>query len=383
MPFLFTSLCDLFSELEKYQARDPPLLRSDLDKSNHICVTTWFNRHQTRIHDKDTDGVALLSALFPERRVDRVFRLKEPSLVRIIGRCLLLGAGRKEDLDRWKTRGGGDLGQCVERVMRQAENEKCRPVTVEQVDDALDRIASRCRFSGPEVREGPAAQDVDEELGPIFRNLQSRDAKWLTRMILKDYSPLIVPQILMLRNFHFLLPDLLRFQDSFKAALEMLQVSSISEFPPRPAREHEYLLRLCVAEKLAPRVGVKVGRPPYYKARSIKHCHKMAGNRCMSLARKYDGEYCQIHVDLSKGFDCIQIFSKSGKDSTLDRVKIHETIKKSLRIGEAGCKISKHCILEGELVVWSDKDKAILEFDKIRKHVSRSGVFLGTENDSP
>lgn len=40
------------------------------------------------------------------------------------------------------------------------------------------------------------------------------------------------------------------------------------------------------------------------------------------------------------------------------------------------------CILEGELVVYSDKHHKILGFHKIRKHVSRSGSFLGTDKDS-
>ncbi|EEY18025.1 ATP-dependent DNA ligase domain-containing protein [Verticillium alfalfae VaMs.102] len=38
-----------------------------------------------------------------------------------------------------------------------------------------------------------------------------------------------------------------------------------------------------------------------------------------------DGEYCQVHVDLSKGSRSVQIFSKSGKDSTQDRVGIHKS----------------------------------------------------------
>lgn len=34
-------------------------------------------------------------------------------------------------------------------------------------------------------------------------------------------------------------------------------------------------------------------------------------------------EYCQIHINLTKGKDWIKIFSKSGRDSTHDRVGIH------------------------------------------------------------
>jgi DNA ligase-4 len=34
------------------------------------------------------------------------------------------------------------------------------------------------------------------------------------------------------------------------------------------------------------------------------------------------------------------------------------------------------------LLVWSDKDENILEFHKLRKFLTRSGTFLGTDHDS-
>ncbi|RMX83898.1 hypothetical protein D0869_04964 [Hortaea werneckii] len=55
---------------------------------------------------------------------------------------------------------------------------------------------------------------------------------------------------------------------------------------------------------------------------------------------------------------------------------------KCLRLGQLDCKIKQHAILLGEMVVYSDKDRCVLPFDKIRKHVLRSGVSLGTEADS-
>jgi DNA ligase-4 len=42
----------------------------------------------------------------------------------------------------------------------------------------------------------------------------------------------------------------------------------------------------------------------------------------MSVEAKVDGEYCQIHVDVSRGRRGVQIFSKSGKDSTEDRKRL-------------------------------------------------------------
>ena len=69
---------------------------------------------------------------------------------------------------------------------------------------------------------------------------------------------------------------------------------------------------------------------------------------------KIDGEYCQIHVDLAKTSGHIQIFSKSGKDSTEDKEALHSIIRSSLDMGKPNCRFSKSCILEGEVVVYSD-----------------------------
>jgi DNA ligase 4 len=46
-------------------------------------------------------------------------------------------------------------------------------------------------------------------------------------------------------------------------------------------------------------------------------------------------------------------------------------------------KFKRQCILEGELLVWSDEKKQIEPFHKIRKHVRRAGRLLGCAEDSP
>ncbi|KAE8553380.1 hypothetical protein EYB25_004762 [Talaromyces marneffei] len=225
--------------------------------------------------------------------------------------------------------------------MSQAENQILpgQEVTVEEIDNILQEVASRCRFSGPNVRRKYAAVDVDEVLGSLYRRLSSRDAKWLTRMILKSYHPVQLPAEYFLKKVHFLLPHFLLFQDSLEAAVELLTSPSLKLFPPQPQSDFANLL------------GDK----------ALEHL---------------------IHIDITKGQDCIQIFSKSGKDSTLDRAGIHDVIKRSLAIGEPHCKVSRRCILEGELLVWDDRDGKILEFHKLRKFLSRSDIFIGTELDS-
>ncbi|KAI9758443.1 MAG: vacuolar protein sorting-associated protein 1 [Chaenotheca gracillima] len=388
MPFRFTYFCDLLEQLEDYATRDPPLLPKRQDELSRKAIQLWFQSHRLRIDASDSSPAALLSALFPERRTDRVYALREKTLVKLLGRVLEIGASRRAILEQWTEAGAGDLGERVQFVQRQAEMPIAsagREVTIEEVDVALTKLAARCRFSSIEVRKagGPRA-DPESVLSPIFHRLQSREAKWFTRMILKSYLPVVLPEQLVLKQFHFLLPDLLRFQSSFDAAAALLRGPVIGSFPASPRHKLvEARLRKEAKKELCPKVGVKVGRVNFLKARSIKHCIQMAAGRTMSLERKYDGEYCQIHIDLTKGSDWLKIFSKSGKESTKDRSGIHDALQKCLRIGSVDCMIKQRCILEGELVVFSDKEGLIMPFRKLRKHLPRSGTYLGASKDSP
>lgn len=158
--------------------------------------------------------------------------------------------------------------------------------------------------------------------------LSPLEAKWLTRLVLKDFRVIDVDESVIYRAYHGLLPRILRVRDNIPAAANVLRdilreeredQARRGQGPGKPARwDTEVVLR-----HLRPTLGTKVGRPFWRKARSIKHCLDM-GHGFMSVEKKIDGEYCQIHVDLSKGRDCIQIFSKSGKDSTKDRIRVHE-----------------------------------------------------------
>lgn len=235
MGFKFAFLCDLLSNLEDNQVVKASTAARSYNPDIRV-VSRWFSQHEKRLRQKDTDQLSVLSCMFPEKLSDRVYWLQHTSLVRVIGRCLLLGLSRREELERWRLSGGVDLGECVESVMRQAENyiPSDQEVFVEEIDAALVRLASRCKFSGPQVRRQHTAVDVEECLGPLYRRLSSRDAKWLTRMILKNYSPVILPADFMLKKFHFLLPPLLLFQDSFDSALKTLASDRISRFPPHP-----------------------------------------------------------------------------------------------------------------------------------------------------
>ena len=387
MPFKFLDLCTLLSDLELYYVREVPLHPNILRKRIQDRTRQWFRSRHLTVNSPEIDVVALLSALFPEKRTDRVYSLKAPSLSRRLRGCLCLGAGRWQLLDDWKSPGRGDLGDCVERALKQSEFPVQLPdneVTLEQVDAAFGRLAARNRFSGPDVRETKENEDpreVDRTLEQIYRRLQSREAKWFTRMLLKDLGSLELPLPMVLGCLHPDLPGYIKVYDTFEAAISMLRGRDV----PAPLPDVQASKPQTTANDtgiLTPKVGTKIGRMKYLVGRSVKHAVSMIARRKMSVERKYDGEYCQIHVDLTAGANWIKIFSKSGKDSTVDRAGIHESVRKCLRLGQEDCAFSGKCILEGELVVWSDREKDILDFCKIRKHVSRSGSYLGTTFDS-
>jgi len=377
MPFLFSYVCDLLQRLDENQRR-----RSGQRRSEDL-IRDWFERHRRQIERCESTAIALLSTLLPETRTDRVYGLQVKTLNSIIARALGVdNTSRKLELERWLTPGHGvDLGDCVESILNKTPNGHADPnVMVEQVDNILHGIASLNRFSSPAVRSSARPQkkivDREKELRELYQRVTPRDAKWLTRLILKDYQPVKFGINEVYRCYHPLLPVILKIQHDLGAALALLQdVRNFRAVTQGPLTKAE------LVEHLKPQVGVKVGRQHWLNGRSIKHCLKMGYGR-MSVEKKYDGEFCQIHVDLSKGHNCIQIFSKNGKDSTRNLARLHDTIRTSLRIGQPDCVIERNCILEGEVLVYSDRDNRILSFDKLRKHVPRNGTFINVDMDS-
>lgn len=154
----------------------------------------------------------------------------------------------------------------------------------------------------------------EKALGDIYTRFSPRDAKWFTRLFLKNYQPVILDPQLVYHHYHPRLPLILKVRDDFVDAGRILA-----------SHKHERTVtgKEEFAKYLKPKLGVKVGRQPWIKGRSLKQCLQICDGR-ISCEEKYDGEYCQVHIDLSKGYDCIQIFSKSGKDSTNDRIALHE-----------------------------------------------------------
>ena len=278
MPFLFSLLCDLLNELDQDRMKKESKTINVQSHHTHTTVA-WFNKHRRIIPREGPEAVAFLSCLFPERRADRVFNLQEKRLESIIKQAQGLGVTRLKQLQNWRTRDGADFASCVERVMSATDSEP-RPgssVTLEELDEILDRIAATSSFSSVDLRERIEAKYAEpirtqDALSTIFRRLYSSEAKWMVRMILKTYSPVQIPETLAMQQFHFLLPDLLCFQKSFEAAV--MCGTTIKRMPAHPAKDVEVLLREIAVRKLTPQVGVMITRPAHEKAISKEEASK-------------------------------------------------------------------------------------------------------------
>ncbi|KAL9112304.1 MAG: hypothetical protein Q9227_003422 [Pyrenula ochraceoflavens] len=390
MSFKFRWICDLLQEVEENRVNKIASRSRAYDPDRKV-IEQWFRRHDTRIPRKGPDAVAFLSSLFPQKRVDRVYEMQEANVSTTFGRCLQLSTTRKEQLNRWRTMGVRDVASCIELVMHETEFPDPPPgfeVTLEEIDYVLEQIAAGAKYSSPEVRDKKEHNiDPKKILGSIIRRLKGWQAKWLARIILKDFRTVTLDERFAMLQYHFLLPELLRIQNSFPSVVARLEEIEGLRIPHRCLKEDLQKFRDKAAAQLAPTIGLYIRRPVYEKARSVKHCCDLAASRRVSLERKYDGEYCQIHINTL--FDkplknpTIQIFSKSGKDSTKDRERLRDALKRGLRLWQQDCKIKERCILEGELLVFNDRKRDIQPFDKIRKHVPRSGRYLGTALDSP
>jgi DNA ligase-4 len=258
-------------------------------------------------------------------------------------------------------------------------------VSLQEVDVFLQQLAGQCMFSDPTIPRSSATGDDD--LVELLWRMQPVEAKWFVRVILKDLTMISIDEDAVFQGFHFLLRDLLSFQRNFRAAVDLLK-TEFKEYPETPDPTSAKLFREAASKKLAPVAGIKIGRPNFVKARGIDHCLNMLGSKKWIAERKYDGEYCEVHIDLQNWgtttpTSCIKIFSKSGKDSTADRIGLHQTIIDCLNIGKPNCKFKRHAIILGEMMVFSGTQNCILPFERIRSHVTRSGRYIGDQTDSP
>jgi hypothetical protein len=65
----------------------------------------------------------------------------------------------------------------------------------------------------------------------------------MIRMLLKDYNPVRISEMIVMNQFHFFLPDFLNFQNSFEVVVKLLNESIIRYIFFRMARDTDNIFR--------------------------------------------------------------------------------------------------------------------------------------------
>jgi hypothetical protein len=198
-------VCDILDSLERLFRRQVPLLYKDLNSRVNEEVTKWFREHRDRLDAFNTSANVVMSVLRPEQQNDRVYGIDSESLELIVSRALKLSRQQFEELQRWKTSEILDLAGCVQRIMDKTKNGPTKSIVngvmVEEIDQVLLQTAAFQPGSSGDVRDlaktwtSRCSNEV-ENIGMLYKRLQGKEAKWLTRLILKNYAPVKFPDVL-------------------------------------------------------------------------------------------------------------------------------------------------------------------------------------------
>ncbi|KAK5936570.1 hypothetical protein PMZ80_011168 [Knufia obscura] len=371
MALPFSTICLLWKQLSS-----PDGVR-EADR----IMQQWFEQHFSSLKQED-HALALLSCLLPCKRYDRVYGLGEKQITAIVVRAWGIGSSRQKALEKQQDNGNIDCASAILNALVESGDLRGykTPLTVREVEATLDRVAATCDFSSADLRErhGTSSRTTASDLlVDMFRSMSAQEVPWAVRLLLKDLRPAVVPETLVLQLVHDSLPHVLRVLNSMSSALAFIHDEEERRGKKLSCQELQISLQ--------PQAGTLVGLPGFEKARSIVHGHRLMRDREVSVERKYDGEYCQVHVWKQGGKKKpeVKLFSKNGRDSTHDRAAIVPTVRQCLGLDTARCTLQVHCILVGELVVWNDNADDIMPFYKIRRYVTREGRRLGCAEDSP
>jgi DNA ligase-4 len=282
----FSLVCQLLENLSS----------STSQRLREKIVQAWFQQHDAAIDRKGPGGLALLSCFLPEKRADRVYGLSRARLEDIVAQSQGFGHSCLYELRRLQDGDGLDLASTIEQSLSVTDDPTTpiRPMTIQDINDTLDRVAASCAFSSPSHRGAARPGSIDSRTSLVlaFRRMCSVEAKWLVRLLLKDLRPAVMPVPLTLCLFHFMLPELLRARNTLPDALALLQSATFHQMPANLSGESEKSSKEATWAEIKPRAGTMVGLPVFEKARSIKHCYQLVRHRKVSVERKYDGEYC-------------------------------------------------------------------------------------------
>ncbi|KAJ7245174.1 hypothetical protein B0H12DRAFT_1211485 [Mycena haematopus] len=396
VPFSF--FVSLLREISLYSRPKKTGTKHDEPSASYpalLILNNWVKTLRSKFAPLPPNTTAIVfRLLFPEEDTRRKYDMQETRLASALADCFGTSA---IPLRQWAADGSsGCLGEELLKVLNKTSSyaiDYISPLSIGEVDNLLEELASHSGYSNISVRSNATRRSRTTILRALYRSLSPLDASFLTQIILKDLRPLLYP-----------LPD-----THYTAALKSYNSGSVTQLSKEdalkawdPTRQMLYNYRVCsrlddaaaafdagIVGTIAPRIGSPITIPKSEKGRSCLHALEiLQASKEIWAETKYDGERAQIHVQiLDNGRSRITIFSKSKRDSTMDRHGVHSVIRKALGLSEESSlhfpssKVKKNVILDAEMVAWQG-DK-IDEFWRIRalvEHTAR-GVRKQLQDD--
>lgn len=155
MPITFNDLCTLLEGAEKISVRQPRLPPPKEKDAIHNHTNKWFAAHRQVLDSPGTDGAAILSAVLPHLRKDRVYGLQSPLLSKKITKLLNFNHGQLALFNKCLGGSNADLGESTQRAMVPWDGtfRRKRVISIERVDGLLTQLAAKYRFSDPSIQK--------------------------------------------------------------------------------------------------------------------------------------------------------------------------------------------------------------------------------------
>ncbi|TFK51622.1 DNA ligase/mRNA capping enzyme [Heliocybe sulcata] len=390
------SLSFFISLLENISRIQPRKARFSQRGTQPAPVLEIFRRWVAELTDDQGRAPANATAvvfrsLFPEEDVCRKYELQESRLaqylIKIFASAPRAARDRLANWDAQSTK--GCLGTVIEDVMQSMSDTQDfaqqDQISLQDLDTFLTELASTSAYSSSAIRANHPKSHRRPRLDmltSIYSCLTPSAASFVTQIILKDLRPVLYPLNEMhytaaLKQYNSNAVTMLTKEDAMKIwdpSRVLLRTYSRTSSFEDAARALESILPLMICK---PQVGVPIQIPKCRKAQSCAHAlQQFAATNRIWAETKYDGERAQIHVQvLSDGTPGITIYSKSRRDSTMDRFAVHPIILRSLGFEDSDgsrprlsprkrshTKIRKSIVLEAEMVAFCEETNKIDEF---------------------
>ncbi|KAH9840015.1 uncharacterized protein C8Q71DRAFT_745448 [Rhodofomes roseus] len=334
--------------------------------------------------------------LFPEEDAKRKYDMQEARLAQLLSSVLgVVGNGDSPAgrLASWKAESAiGCLGHEVRKIRDKNRRGPGHDLSIAEVDNLLSTLACKSAFSADSIREDVSSSTALKDrsqadiVHALYSRLSSSEACVVTQIILKDLRPLLYP--LPEDETHY---TALLLQYKSNSLEQLSKFDAMRVWDPSGRMLAAYRVRACLDEAalafektvstggagnppLAPQIGTPIQIPKCSKgqgcAQSLRLLHS---SKKVWAETKYDGERTQIHLDIEGDRPRITIYSKSGRNSTFDRIAIHPLILEAIGFGTL-CKIKRSVVLEAEMVAYSDTLDRIDEFWRIRSLIGSTAV---------